>query len=61
MEGQTADLGPDLVAALDPEADPGLRVGPSFALNLEAGPRIGPNPGTVLNPNRDLVRNPVRN
>ena len=22
---------------------------------------IGPNPGTVLNPNRDLVRNPVRN
>ena len=105
MEGQTADLGPDLVAALDPEAGPGLeaapgpvagpglrtgpnpetvlgpevarsqliekirrleetkegpglRVGPSFALNLEAGPRIGPNQGTVLNPNQDLVLNP---
>ena len=105
MEGRIANLGPDLVAALDPEAGPGLeaapgpvagpglrtgpnpetvlgpevarsrliekirrleetkegpglRVGPSLALNLEAGPRIGPNPGTVLNPNQDLVLNP---
>ena len=29
---------------------PNLRVGPSLALNLEVGPRIGPNPETVLGP-----------
>ena len=29
---------------------PDLRVGPSLALNLEVGPRIGPNPETVLGP-----------
>ena len=63
VEGRIADIGPDFVAALDPEEGPGLRVGPSLALNLETGPRIGPNPGTVLNPNQDLVQNPetVRN
>ena len=46
VEGRIADIGPDLVAALDPEEGPGLRVDPSLALNLETGPRIGSNPGT---------------
>jgi len=48
VEGQIADLGPDLVAALDPEAGPGLAAAPGPV----AGPglRTGPNPETVLGP-----------
>ena len=59
MEGRIADLGPDLARSQllekirrleETKEGPELREGPSLALNLEVGPRIGPNPETVLGP-----------
>ena len=53
MEGRIADLGPDLARSQLLEKIRRLeetKEGPSLALNLEVGPRIGPNPETVQGP-----------